>query len=94
MLKNFHLLKFVGLHVENELVGKHTYIHKNPVCVCVYVRKTPESGSLVVLFTRQCRLLLNEYGLSISLLRSSTLEYAHTHTHTGLLCIYVYLLIQ
>ena len=35
------------------------------VCVCVYLRMTPESGSLVVLFTRQCRLLLNKNGLSM-----------------------------
>ena len=44
------------------------------VYVCLYVRKTPKSGSLVVLSTRQYRLLN-----------------MHTHTHTGLLCIYVQL---
>ena len=37
------------------------------MCVCVYVRNTPESDSLVVLSTRQYRLLLNKYGLSMSL---------------------------
>ena len=49
--------------------------------MCVYLRKTPEAGSLVVLSTRQCRLLLNKFSLSMSLLGNSTLGYAHTHTH-------------
>ena len=62
------------------------------MCVCGYVRKTPDAGSLEVLSTRQYRLLLNKYGLSMSLLENWTLGYAHTHT--GLLCIYVPLLIQ
>ena len=56
----------------------YTYIHKNPVCVYVYVRKTPESRSLVVLSTRQYRLLLNKNGLSMSLQGNWTLGYAHT----------------
>ena len=51
------------------------------VCVCVCVRKTLEAGSLVVLSTRQCRLLLNKYGLRVSLLGNSTLGQAHTHKH-------------
>ena len=38
------------------------------------VRKTLEAGSLVVLSTRQCRLLLNKYGLRVSLLGNSTPE--------------------
>ena len=65
-------------------------MHNNPVCVCVYVRKTPESGSFVVLFTRQYRLLLNKYSLCMSLLKNWTLGYEHTHTHAGLLRIYIY----
>ena len=64
------------------------------MCLCVYVRKTLKAGSLVVLSTRQCRLLLNKYGLRVSLLGNSTLGWAHTHRHTGLLCMYVPLLIQ
>ena len=60
--------------------GKQIHIHNNLVCVCVYVRKTPEAGSLVVLSTRQYRLLLNKYGLCMSLLENWTLEYTHTHT--------------
>ena len=75
-----YINKGAGLHVVIELVGKHIYTIT--LCVCVYVRKTPESGSLVVLFTRQNRLLLNQYGLSMSLLGNWTLGYAHTHTHT------------
>ena len=43
-----------GLQVVIELVGKNIYTIT--LCVCVYVRKTPESGSLVVLFTQQYRL--------------------------------------
>ena len=42
-----------GLHVVIELVGKHIYTITLCVCLCVYVRKTPESGSLVVLSIRQ-----------------------------------------
>ena len=68
-------------------VNIHIYtLHNNPVCVCVYVRKPPESSSLVVLSTRQYRLLL-------TLKYESTREldsWICTHTHTGLLCIYVY----
>ena len=44
------------VHMSLELVGEH-------ICVCVYVRNTPEADSLVVLSTRQCRLLLNKYDL-------------------------------
>ena len=51
-----------SLNVVIKFVGKHICIHNNPVCVCVYVRKTPESGFLVVLSTRHYRLLLNKYG--------------------------------
>ena len=40
------------------------------LCVCVYVRKTPGAGSLGVLSTRQCCLLINKYGLSMSLIRN------------------------
>ena len=53
----------VGLRVLIELVGTNIYT----ITLCVYVSKNPESLSLVVLFTRQYRLLLNKYGLSISL---------------------------
>ena len=60
------------------------------LCLCVYVRKTPEAGSVVVLSTQKYRLLHNKYGLSMSLLENWTLGYEHTHTHTGLLCINVY----
>ena len=49
------------------------------MCVCVYVRKTPESGSLVVLSTQPYRLLLNKYGLSMS-----------THTQGYFVYMYVY----
>ena len=54
-------------------ISRWTYIHNNPVCVCVYVRKAAEAGSLVVLSTRQYRLLLNKYSLSMGLLGNSTL---------------------
>ena len=56
------------------------------ILIYVYVRKIPESGSLVVLSMRQYRLLI-----TVSLLGNWTLGYAHTHTHTHtvLLCIYV-----
>ena len=60
-------------------VGKHIQTITLPVCVCVYVRKTPEAGSLVVSSTRQYRLLLKKYGLSMRLLENWTLGYAHTH---------------
>ena len=80
----FHL--YPGLFILN---CRGTYIHNNPVCVCVYVRKTPEAGSLVVLSTRQCHLLLNKYGLSMSLLGNSTLGQAHTHTHTHRVIVYI-----
>ena len=56
----------------------------------VYVRKTPEAGSLVVLSTTQYRLLLNKYGLSKSLLENWTLGYAHTHTHTQGYYVYMF----
>ena len=59
-----------GLHVVIELVGKHIYTMT--LCVCVYVRKTLEAGSIVVLSILQCRLLLNKYGLRMSLLGNST----------------------
>ena len=65
-------------------------LHNIPVCVCVYVRKTPESGSLEVLSTRQYRLLINKYGLSISLLGNWTLGYAHTHTHRVIVYMYMF----
>ena len=65
-------------------------MHNNPVCVCVYVRKTPESGSLVVLSTRQYRLSLNKYGYSMSLLWNCTLGYEHTQTHTQGYCVYMF----
>ena len=55
--------------------------------MCVYVRKTPESGCSVVLFTRQYRLLPNEYGLSMSLLFNWTLGYAHTHRVIVCICL-------
>ena len=78
-----------GQHFVIKLFCKHkTYLHNNPVCLCVYARKTPESGSSVVISTRQYRILLNKCGLSMSLLVNWTLGYAHTHT--GLLCICVY----
>ena len=48
--------------------GKHIYTIT--LCVCVYVRKTPGAGSLGVLSTRQCCLLINKYGLSMSLIRN------------------------
>ena len=62
-----------GLHVVIELLCKHIYTIT--LCVCVNVRKTPESGSLVVLSTRQYRLLLNEKGLSMILLGNWTLQH-------------------
>ena len=52
------------------------------ILIYAYVRKIPESGSLVVLSMRQYRLLI-----TVSLLGNWTLGYSHTHT--GLLCIYV-----
>ena len=57
-------------------VADMTYIHNNPVCVRVYVCKTLEAGSEVVLSIRQCRPLLNKY--------ESTREldsWIGTHTH-------------
>ena len=49
--------------------------------MCFSVRKTHESGPLVVLSMRQYRLLLNKYGLSMShILGNWTLGNAHTHT--------------
>ena len=60
-----------GLRVVIELIGEHIYTIT--LCVCVYVHKTPEAGSSVVLSTRQYRLLLNKYGLSMGLLENSTL---------------------
>ena len=56
--------------------------------MCVCVRKTLEAGSLVVLSTRQCRLLLNKYGLRVSLLGNSTLGLG-THTHTHRVIVYI-----
>ena len=50
------------------------------------VRKTSESGCLVVLSTRQCRLLLNKYGLRVSLLGNSWIG---THTHTHSVIVYI-----
>ena len=58
------------------------------MCVCVYVHKTPESDSLVVLSKQKYRLLVNKYSLSMSLLGNWTLGYAHTHTHHGY-CVYM-----
>ena len=67
------------------------YSQQPCVCVCVYVRKTSELGSLVVLSMRQYRLMLNKYSLSTSLLGNWTLGYAHTHTHTHrVIVLYVY----
>ena len=68
--------------------GKHLYTITLCVCVCVcvcvYVRQTPEAGSLVVIFTRQFRLLLNKY--SMSPLGNSTLGQAHTHRVIVYIC--------
>ena len=74
-----------GLNVVIKLVGEH--INTITLCVCVYVHKTPEAGSLVVLSTRKCCLLLNKYGLRMSLQGNSTLEQAHTHTQGY--CVYM-----
>ena len=63
-----------GLHVVIELVGEHIYTIT--LCVCVFVRKTSEAGSLVVLFIRQCRLLLNKYEFTREL--NSWID---THAH-------------
>ena len=52
------------------------------MCVCT------ESGSLVVLYTQQYRLLLNKYGLCMSPLENWTLGYEHTHRVIVYICIY------
>ena len=65
--------------------GKHIYTIT--LCVCVYVRKTPESGYLVVRSTIQYRLLLNKYGLSMGLLGTGLLN---MHTHTQGYCVYMF----
>ena len=69
-----------GLYVVIDKFCK-LYLRNKPEFVCVYVRETTESISLTVLSTRQYRLLLNKYGLSMSLLKNWTLGYAHTHTY-------------
>ena len=52
-----------GLHVI-ELVGSHMYTITLCVCVCVCLCAQVD----LLLSTRQCRLLLSKYGLSLSLL--------------------------
>ena len=60
-------------------------IYKPYVCVCLC---TQDSGSLVVLSTRQYRLLLNKYGLSMSLQGTGLLN-MHTHKHTYRVIVYI-----
>ena len=62
----------------------------NPVCVCVYVRKTPESCSSVLLYTRQYRLLLNKNGLSMSMRKLDSWICTHTRAHR----VIVYICLQ